>query len=99
MNPLYVWKDSLDGGWSIVKSPSTYTGQHNTQKDGHASMPQMGFESSFPVSEWSTLHCHLKRHETALFMFPKCTKPGKGGGGARDIVVCHCSLIGRHNAT
>jgi hypothetical protein len=32
MNPLYVWKDSLDGGWS-------YTGEHNTEEPGHSSLP------------------------------------------------------------
>jgi hypothetical protein len=31
---------------------STHTGQHNTEKCGHTSMPRAGFEPTIPVFEW-----------------------------------------------
>jgi hypothetical protein len=31
---------------------STYTGQHNTEKHRHTSMPRGGFEPAIPMSEW-----------------------------------------------
>jgi hypothetical protein len=43
MNPFYVWKDFLDRGWSMAKSSSSYTGQHNTEELGHVSMSQIAF--------------------------------------------------------
>jgi len=32
---------------------STYTGQHNTGKRGHTTMPRARFEPLIPVFEWS----------------------------------------------
>jgi len=42
--------DFLDGG-SARRKATTYTGQHNTEKCGHTSMPQAGFEPTIPVFE------------------------------------------------
>jgi hypothetical protein len=41
----------LDRG-SARRKASTYTGQHNTEKRGHTSMPLVGFEPTIPVFEW-----------------------------------------------
>jgi hypothetical protein len=49
---LDIWYDSLDGG-SARRKVTTYTGQHNTEKRGHTSMPRAGFEPTIPVFEWS----------------------------------------------
>jgi len=38
----------LDGG-SARRKATTYTGQHNTEKRGHTSMPRAGFEPKIPV--------------------------------------------------
>jgi len=40
----------LDGG-SARRKATTYTGQHNTEKRGHTSMPRAGFEPMIPVFE------------------------------------------------
>jgi len=40
----------LDGG-SAHRKATTYTGQHNTEKHGHRSMPRAGFEHTIPVLE------------------------------------------------
>jgi len=40
----------LDGG-SARRKATTYTGEHNTQKRGHTSMPRAGFEIMIPVFE------------------------------------------------
>jgi hypothetical protein len=40
---LDVWQDSLDGR-SVRLKATTYTGQNNTEKRGHTSMPRAGFE-------------------------------------------------------
>jgi hypothetical protein len=37
--------------------PSTYAGQHNTEKCGHTSIPLVGFESMIPVFEWPKTVC------------------------------------------
>jgi hypothetical protein len=50
MDVLDIWQDSLDGG-SARRKASTYTGQHNTEKRGHTSMPRVGFEPKIPVFE------------------------------------------------
>jgi len=42
----------LDGG-SARREASTYTGEHNTGKRGHTSMPQAGFELTIQVFERS----------------------------------------------
>jgi len=42
----------LDGE-SARRKASTYTGQHNTEKCGHTSMPRAGFEPTIPVFERS----------------------------------------------
>jgi len=42
----------LDGG-SARRKATTYTGQHNTEKRGHTSMPRAGFEPTIPVFERS----------------------------------------------
>jgi hypothetical protein len=47
---LDIWYDSLDGGSARHKS-TTYTGQHNTEKRGHTSMPRAGFEPTILVFE------------------------------------------------
>jgi len=38
----------LEGGLARPKA-TTYTGQHNTEKRGHTSMPRAGFEPMIPV--------------------------------------------------
>jgi len=38
---------------SAQHKASTYTEQHNTEKCGHTSMPQVGFEPAIPVFEQS----------------------------------------------
>jgi hypothetical protein len=38
-------------GVRSIAKPLTYTGQHNTQKRGHISMPRAGFEPVIPVLE------------------------------------------------
>jgi len=40
----------LDWG-SARRKASTYTGQNNTEKRGHTSMPRQGFEATIPVFE------------------------------------------------
>jgi hypothetical protein len=57
---LDIWQDSLDGG-SARRKASTYTGQHNTEKGGHTSMPREGFETAIPVFESSKTVCALDR--------------------------------------
>jgi hypothetical protein len=47
---LDIWKDSLDGR-SARRKATTYTGQHNTEKRGHTSMPGAGFERTIPEFE------------------------------------------------
>jgi hypothetical protein len=42
----------LDGGSAHLKA-STYTGQHNTEKRGHISMPRARFETTIQVFERS----------------------------------------------
>jgi len=42
----------LDGG-SARRKATTYTGQHNTEKRGHTSMPRAGFEPMIPIFERS----------------------------------------------
>jgi len=42
----------LDGG-SARRKATTYTGQHNTEKRGHTSMPRAGFEPTITVFERS----------------------------------------------
>jgi hypothetical protein len=37
----------------VISKDCTYTGQHNTEKRGHTSMPRMGFEPMIPVFERS----------------------------------------------
>jgi len=56
----------LNGGPAHCKA-STYTGQHNTGKRCHASMPRAGFNPDIPVSEWSK----------TVWAFPRshCDKP------------------------
>jgi hypothetical protein len=51
MNLLHSWYDSLEGGGSARRKASTYTGQHNTGKRVHTSMPRVGFEHTTPVFE------------------------------------------------
>jgi hypothetical protein len=38
----------MDGG-SVRRKASTYTGQHNTVKRRHTSMPRAGFDPTIPV--------------------------------------------------
>jgi hypothetical protein len=40
----------MDGG-SARRKASTYTGQHNTEKHRHTSMPRAGFENAIPMFE------------------------------------------------
>jgi hypothetical protein len=47
---LDIWQDSLDGG-SAHRKVTTYTGEHNSEKHGHISMPRAGFEPTIPVFE------------------------------------------------
>jgi hypothetical protein len=42
-----------------MQSLSTYTGQHNTEKHGHTSMPQAVFKPTIPVFEWLKTVCAL----------------------------------------
>jgi hypothetical protein len=55
--------DSLDGG-SAYRKASTYTGQHDTEKRGHTSMPRAGFEHAIPVFELSKTVGALDRAAT-----------------------------------
>jgi hypothetical protein len=52
--------DSLDGG-SARRKASAYTGQHNTEKRGHMSMPRAGFEPTILVVEGSKTVCASDR--------------------------------------
>jgi hypothetical protein len=64
-----IWQDSLDEG-SARRKVSTCTGQHNTERRGQTSMPQVGFKLTIPVSKRSRPHApdHRERHcTTALF--------------------------------
>jgi len=47
---LDISKDPL-GGESARRISPAYTGQHNTQKRGHTSVPRAGFETAIPVFE------------------------------------------------
>jgi hypothetical protein len=48
MNLIGYLIGTLDGD-SAQRKASTYTGQHNTEKGGHTSMPRTGFEPPIPV--------------------------------------------------
>jgi hypothetical protein len=39
-------------GRSALRKATTYTGQHNTEKRAHMSMPRAGFEPTIPAFEW-----------------------------------------------
>jgi len=41
----------LFGRGSVRRKASTYTGQHNTEKHGHTSMPRAGFVPAIPMFE------------------------------------------------
>jgi len=53
----------LDGG-SARRKATAYTGQHNTEKRGHTSMPRVGFEHTIPVFELSKTVRALDREST-----------------------------------
>jgi hypothetical protein len=57
---LDIWQDSLDERSARRKAP-TCTGQHNTEKREHTSMPRAEFEPTVPVFERlktvSALYC------------------------------------------
>jgi len=53
----------LDGG-STRRKATTYTGQRNTEKRGHTSMPRAGFEHTIPVFERSKTVRALDRAAT-----------------------------------
>jgi hypothetical protein len=40
-----------------IRNASTYTGQHNTEKRGHTSVPRAGFEPTISVFERSKIIC------------------------------------------
>jgi len=66
MNHLWIfWYHSLNGG-SAHRKASTYTGQHNTEKCGHTSMPLAGFEATIPVIERSKTIRALDRAATGV---------------------------------
>jgi hypothetical protein len=55
---VHIWQDSLDGG-SASRMTSTCTGQHNTEKCGQTSMPQVVFEPTIPAESRlrPSVHC------------------------------------------
>jgi len=57
------------GGGSARRKASTYTGQHNTEKHRHTSMPRAGFEAAIPMLERSKTVLALDRAaiETGTF--------------------------------
>jgi len=57
----------LGRGISPTQGHSTYTGQHNTEKRGHISMPRAGFEPAIPVFERSKT-VRWQRYALRLFL-------------------------------
>jgi len=61
---LNNWYDSLNG-----RSACTYTGQRNTEKRGHTSVPREGFETAIPVFERSNTARDLDSAATGASCF------------------------------
>jgi hypothetical protein len=56
-------------GWGDQSSAkaSTYTGQHNTERRRHTSMPRAGFEPAIPMFEWPKTVLALEQWYSTFF--------------------------------
>jgi hypothetical protein len=81
---FYLWILQIFGGspWAGDQSStkaSTYTGQHNTEKHRHISMPGAGFETAIPMFE---------RPKTVLALDPAAIETGTFESHPHDFHCC-----------
>lgn len=57
--PLYAWKYAF-GMRSSLRMASAFTGQHNTVKRRHTTLPRVGFENVITVFERHKIGCALQ---------------------------------------